>query len=774
MARIHDPMPHERKDTHHTTAIAPAANNRLSAGIGRPAVVPAQKRQKPEDGMNEQEDLISPGGDAAIQMKGEMVPVLNNGGRRQGDGETVPFQLKPNNTGLPDNLKSSIEGLSGISMDDVRVHYNSSRPAQLQALAFAQGADIHVAPGQERHLPHEAWHVVQQKQGRVHPTIQMKDSLNVNDDEGLEREADIMGSKALTGGDAYRFDAYTGSGHIGNGYTGNYPGPPLQRKAAGGVIQLLPATKVAFGMTRAGAFETPEKMDADPLSQAPGNTTGSPVQDGKQGRLISLLQRERPGAYAASHLLNEEFHGPGDHRNLVPLSYATNNLMANTIEQYVRSYWRQNEVVAYQVRVNYGITGRTTIPEENCVPESLDFRLIPQEERTPGQWSDKRGFPPLVLNIKHELPADVAPHGRSASDRAVKGAKKQQNISLLSFLPSSSGRGVLDESKDEAKDDAIIVPPDLMKEFERKSMYESLIGKKGWLDIYWAQNRSHYKNEEQLLAQVSGELKHKDLKQGTISLDVAIRIVMGQKIEMIGDVKDRNVDSMLEKYVEDMLERYTDGVPEKIMESIILDVKGLIMDHRAITEREDLESELLREMEAEHYGPGAVDGSVGSSGGQPVGVPVDGPGTAVKGMDLEDDSEKPQAKPKEKRIQYSFTYQRSFFRPTDKDRLTNANIYKLKTAIDAGVNGENAASIYEMIKIVHAGLTECTAEAEPGTPSPFDQGHPPSYSRQYYEAVMLVWTEGFSAISNAEQLPGFSGHLKSRIAQVAAKAGRLF
>lgn len=762
-------MSHERKDTHHTTVIAPAANNPLSAGIGRPAVVPAQKRQKPEDRVTEQEDLISPWRDAANQ-NGRMLPVLNDGARRQGDSETVPFQLKPNNTGLPDNLKTGIEGLSGISMDDVRVHYNSSEPAQLQALAFARGADIHVAPGQERHLPHEAWHVVQQKQGRVHPTVQMKGSVNVNDDEGLEREADIMGSKALTGGDAYRFDAYTGSGHIENGYTGNYAPPPLQRKAVGGVIQLLPATKVTFGMTRAGAFETPEKMDADPLSSKPGNTTGSAVKAGNQGRLISLLQRERPGAYTASHLLNQEFHGPGDHRNLVPLSYATNNLMANTIEQYVRSYLQRNEVLAYQVRVNYGITGRITIPEENCLPESLDFRVIPQEERTPGQWSDKRGFPPLVLNIKHELPADEEPEGRAASDRAVKGAKKQQNISLLSFLSPSSGRGVMDESKDEIKDDAIIVPPDQMKEFERKSIYESLVGKKGWLDIYWAQNRSHYKNEEQLLAQVSGELKHKDLKQGTISLDVAIKIVLGQKIELVGDVKDRNVDSMLQKYVEDMMDRYTDGVPENNMESLILHVKELIMDQHAITEREDLESELLREMEAEHYGPGADNGSLGSSSGQPVG----GPGIAVKGMDLEDDSEKPQAKPNEKRIQYSFTYQRSFFLPTDKDRVTNANIYKLKAGIDAGVNAENAASLYEMIKVVHAGLTECSAEAEPGTPSPFDEGRPPSYSKQYYEAVMLVWMEGFRAISNAEQLPGFSGHLKNWIAQVAGKAGRLF
>ena len=102
---------------------------------------------------------------------------------------------KPNNTGLPDQLKTGIENLSGISMDHVKVHYNSDKPAQLHAHAYAQGSEIHVAPGQEQHLPHEAWHVVQQAQGRVRPTVQMKGGVDVNDDEGLEREADVMGGR---------------------------------------------------------------------------------------------------------------------------------------------------------------------------------------------------------------------------------------------------------------------------------------------------------------------------------------------------------------------------------------------------------------------------------------------------------------------------------------------------------------------------------------------------------------------------------------------------
>ena len=113
--------------------------------------------------------------------------------------EEEPLQTqRENNTGMPDNLKAGVENLSGIDMSDVRVHYNSNKPAEVGALAYTQGMDIHVAPGQEKHVPHETWHVVQQAQGRVKPTMQLKD-VAVNDDKGLESEADLMGAEAAVG-----------------------------------------------------------------------------------------------------------------------------------------------------------------------------------------------------------------------------------------------------------------------------------------------------------------------------------------------------------------------------------------------------------------------------------------------------------------------------------------------------------------------------------------------------------------------------------------------
>lgn len=105
------------------------------------------------------------------------------------------IQKVANKTGMSDSLKSGLESMSGMDMSDVRVHRNSSKPAQVGALAYAQGKNIHLGPGQERHLPHEAWHVVQQAQGRVQPTTSVN-GVPVNDSASLEKEADVMGSKA--------------------------------------------------------------------------------------------------------------------------------------------------------------------------------------------------------------------------------------------------------------------------------------------------------------------------------------------------------------------------------------------------------------------------------------------------------------------------------------------------------------------------------------------------------------------------------------------------
>lgn len=128
----------------------------------------------------------------------------------------------PAPTSLPEPLKSGAEALGGFSLADVKVHRDSHEPAKLGALAFTRGSDIHLGSGQERHLPHETWHAVQQKQGRVSGTAQLK-GQRLNADDRLEAEADRMGPLA----------AAMGSSRLGEA-------KPHRRSDAGAVVRRRP------------------------------------------------------------------------------------------------------------------------------------------------------------------------------------------------------------------------------------------------------------------------------------------------------------------------------------------------------------------------------------------------------------------------------------------------------------------------------------------------------------------------------------------------------
>ena len=185
--------------------------------------------------------------------------------------QSPTIQRQENNTGLPDNLKTGMENLSGLSMDDVKVHRNSDKPAQLNAHAYAQGTDIHLASGQEKHLPHELGHVVQQKQGRVKPTMQMKGKVAVNDDAGLEKEADIMGAKAITNkvSSNKKVNAESDSSSYG-----------IQLKAL--IIQRAPVDALIVESTRLKKNENVDNVDKPKAKQRFGSSYfGDKLKPGK-------------------------------------------------------------------------------------------------------------------------------------------------------------------------------------------------------------------------------------------------------------------------------------------------------------------------------------------------------------------------------------------------------------------------------------------------------------------------------------------------------------
>jgi hypothetical protein len=129
---------------------------------------------------------------------------VESAGAHGGEGAQAhsgPFSR--NTSGLPESLQAGLENLSGEDLSQVKVHRNSAKPEELGAHAYTEGQDIYLAPGQEKYLPHEGWHAVQQQQGRVQPTVQQKNAL-INDNSVLEQEADTMGARAMQTGNAQK------------------------------------------------------------------------------------------------------------------------------------------------------------------------------------------------------------------------------------------------------------------------------------------------------------------------------------------------------------------------------------------------------------------------------------------------------------------------------------------------------------------------------------------------------------------------------------------
>ncbi|WP_052430406.1 eCIS core domain-containing protein [Sporocytophaga myxococcoides] len=134
-----------------------------------------------------------------VQRKGPVPPISF-------DQEELSQSGSSSSDKMPPFVQRKMESSFGEDFSDVNIHANSSQSKDLNAHAFAKGNDIHFAPGRynpesqkgQELLGHELTHVVQQRQGRVQSTAQKK-GVGINDDVGLEKEADLMGEKAAKG-----------------------------------------------------------------------------------------------------------------------------------------------------------------------------------------------------------------------------------------------------------------------------------------------------------------------------------------------------------------------------------------------------------------------------------------------------------------------------------------------------------------------------------------------------------------------------------------------
>ncbi|MGH1335369.1 MAG: eCIS core domain-containing protein [Aureispira sp.] len=161
--------PQETTKTQQQSSSIPVVDNRPEAQLGRALQEQANNSPQAQEG---------------AQLKASAQEKSDKDGPQQ----------KVNKTGIPDRLKAVVEHFSGFSLEDVRVHYNSEKPALVKAHAYAEGLNIYIGPGQEKHLAHEVWHVVQQMKGEVKTTTKVN-GKNINDDASLEKEAESAKDK---------------------------------------------------------------------------------------------------------------------------------------------------------------------------------------------------------------------------------------------------------------------------------------------------------------------------------------------------------------------------------------------------------------------------------------------------------------------------------------------------------------------------------------------------------------------------------------------------
>jgi hypothetical protein len=192
-------------------------------GAGEPAVHPATSPGKqtltealepPHAAASAtvQRKATSPGPAAVHQFRLDLFagqearpPIQGHG--LDAEAEPGPDALPASGSGarMPEAVQAKMERALGSDFSAVRIH-EGPRAEALGAQAYTQGSDIHFAPGRydphgaqgQELLGHELTHVVQQSQGRVQATTQAK-GLPVNDDPGLEQEADEQGARAARG-----------------------------------------------------------------------------------------------------------------------------------------------------------------------------------------------------------------------------------------------------------------------------------------------------------------------------------------------------------------------------------------------------------------------------------------------------------------------------------------------------------------------------------------------------------------------------------------------
>lgn len=386
------------EDDHHQESpempgMQPPAFDLEASDTESPQAPVAQLREKDPDKGMEPLSKLSPVGyetekeekNTAAQLKSASPPA---------------FQLKASDLssgpktagGLPIQLKERMEAISGESMDDVNVEYNSDKPAQLKALGVAKGGNtIQLARGAEEHLPHEAGHIIQQKKGEVKATTEVNGQA-VNDDKAMEAGADNYAAQAMKGTTAAPTQLKKSSG--GKGVA------QLQRKK-GAKMPGVPEIRSLFVNAVKDKFKT-IAINSGKMKKV-GNSFGQGIYGGKQGQLKGkrkMTHYEKVARHLATILLaldgKREEVQVGVSLSKKKLAIACNKSSLSkyhgmTLDQILGN-WESNQKMNDTLTKEKSRRGRHYRQLQSFFERSVfkDFKIIVSDEGTSGQHAETK------------------------------------------------------------------------------------------------------------------------------------------------------------------------------------------------------------------------------------------------------------------------------------------------------------------------------------------------------------------------------------------------
>jgi hypothetical protein len=304
--------------------------------------------------------------------------------RKERDGDAAAAAPAHDNaTGMPGPVVDKMSRSFGADFSSVRVHENSPAAESMNARAFTQGSNIHFAPGQydpasqpgQELIGHELAHVVQQSSGRVAGGQAKGDGVEINSDVGLEREADEMGARAARGEAAGSAGAIaaTSAGAIQRKTTIADDATDPQNATAKGTGKGV--LKNTLGNIQPGVTFGPLVNDSASSMEAWINPNeydpnGTEPKAGTWPSWWAAAAPKPNNFWVRGHLLNHNLGGPGEKRNLTPITKAANSEHHNQIEKLLKLTAAEGgRMIDYKVVPRYDSTGPTGLIGDATDPD---------------------------------------------------------------------------------------------------------------------------------------------------------------------------------------------------------------------------------------------------------------------------------------------------------------------------------------------------------------------------------------------------------------------